>query len=138
MQVLLRCKGVERVHLVTDNTPWAGLPDGTYPDGARTIVKEAGRAYVAGGTLIGSVAPMNVCVRNMVHLVGCSLAEAIHMASLNPARVICADDRKGSLTPGKDADLVVIDEEVNVAMTLVKGQEAYRAGSTIQTPATQK
>jgi N-acetylglucosamine-6-phosphate deacetylase len=138
MQVLLRCKGVERVHLVTDNTPWAGLPDGTYPDGERTIVKEAGRAYVAGGTLIGSVAPMNICVRNMVNLVGCSLAEAVQMASLNPARVIGADERKGSLAPGKDADLVIIDEDVNVYMTLVRGQVVYRAGGTIQTPATQK
>jgi N-acetylglucosamine-6-phosphate deacetylase len=123
---------------VTDNTPWAGLPDGTYPDGGRTIVKEAGRAYVAGGTLIGSVAAMNVCVRNMVNLVGCSLAEAVQMASLNPARVIGVDDRKGSLEPGKDADLIVIDEDVNVYMTLVRGQEVYRPSSTMQTPATQK
>lgn len=138
MQVLLRCKGVERVHLVTDNTPWAGLPDGTYPDGARTVVKEAGRAYVAGGTLIGSVAPMNVCVRNMVNLVGCSLAEAVQMASLNPARVICTDEHKGSLAPGKDADLAVIDEDINVYMTMVRGQEVYRAAGIIQTPATQK
>jgi N-acetylglucosamine-6-phosphate deacetylase len=47
------------------------------------------------------------------------------MASLNPARVIGVDDRKGSLEPGKDADLVVIDEEVEVYMTMVRGQEVY-------------
>jgi N-acetylglucosamine-6-phosphate deacetylase len=126
MEILLRCKGVDGVHLVTDNTIWAGMPNGTYEDGDRTIVKEDHRAYVMGGTLVGSVAPMNFCVGNIVRSVGCSLAEAIKMASLIPAVVIGVDDRKGSLEPGKDADLVVIDEEVKVYMTMVKGQEVYR------------
>jgi len=127
MKILLRCKGVERVHLITDNTIWAGMPNGTYEDGDRTIVKEDLRVYVVGGTLAGSAAPMNLCVGNIVHSVGYSLAEAVQMASLNPAAVIGVDDRKGSLKPGKDADLVVIDEEVEVYMTMVKGQEVYRA-----------
>ena len=127
MKILLRCKDVDRVHLITDNTIWAGMPNGTYEDGDRTIVKEDRRAYVVGGTLVGSVAPMNLCVGNIVRSVGYSLAEAVKMASLNPAIVIGVDDRKGSLEPGKDADLVVIDEEVEVYMTMVKGQEVYRA-----------
>ena len=128
MQVLLRCKGVDGIHLVTDNTLWAGMPNGTYRDGERTIVKEDERVSVAGGTLIGSVAPMNRCVRNMVLMVGCLLAEAVQMATLNPARLIGVDDRKGSLEVGKDADLVVIDDDINVHMTMVRGREVYRAG----------
>lgn len=127
MEVLLRCKGVDWVHLITDKTIWAGVPNGTYEDGDRTIVKEDLRAYVVGRTLVGSAAPMNLCVANMVCSVGRSLAEAVKMASLNPAFVIGVDDRKGSLKPGRDADLVLIDEEVNVYMTMVKGQEVYRA-----------
>lgn len=127
MDILLRCKGVDGVHLVTDNTIWAGMPNGTYDDGDRKIVKENRRAWVAGGTLVGSVAPMNLCVGNIVRSVGYSLAEAVKMASLNPAVVIGVDDRKGSLQSGKDADLVVIDEEVEVYMTMVKGKEVYRA-----------
>ena len=126
IQVLLRCKGVEGVHLVTDNTLWAGMPDGQYPDGGRTVIKEDNRVYVAGGTLIGSVAPMNLCVRTMARLPGCSLAEAVQMASLNPARLIGVSDRKGSLEPGHDADLVVIDEEVTVHRVMVRGRWAYR------------
>jgi N-acetylglucosamine-6-phosphate deacetylase len=125
IDILLRCKGADRVHLVTDNTPWAGLPNGTYRDGERAIVKEGARAYVLGGTLVGSVAPMNLCVRTMVGSAGRSLAKAIQMASLNPARVIGVDDRKGSLEPGKDADLVVIDEEAEVYVTMVRGQVVY-------------
>jgi N-acetylglucosamine-6-phosphate deacetylase len=126
MQVLLRCKGVDGIHLVTDNTIWAGMPNGTYRDGERTIVKEEDHAYVLGGTLIGSVAPMNRCVRNMMRLTGCSLAEVVQMASLNPARVIGLDDRKGSLDVGKDADLIVIDAEVNVHITIARGQVIFR------------
>jgi N-acetylglucosamine-6-phosphate deacetylase len=127
IDILLRCKGVQGVHLVTDNTTWAGMPNGTYRDGDRTVIKEDRRAFLEGGSLIGSVAPMNACVGNMVHSAGRSLTEAVRMASLNPARVIGADTRKGSLEPGKDADLVVIDEQVNVYMTMVRGREVYRA-----------
>ena len=127
IEILLRCKGVDRVHLITDNTIWAGMPNGTYEDGDRTVVKEDLRACVVGGTLVGGVAPMNLCVSNVVRSVGCSLAEAVQMASLNPVAVIGVDDRKGSLKPGKDADLVVIDQEVKVYMTMVRGREVYRA-----------
>ena len=130
MKLLVRCKGIDRVHLITDNTIWAGMPNGTYEDLDRTIVKEEDRAYVVGGTLVGSVAPLNHCVANMVHLAGCSLQEAVTMATLNPATIIGAQDRKASLAPGKDADLVVIDKEFEVYMTMVKGQEVYRANST--------
>jgi N-acetylglucosamine-6-phosphate deacetylase len=130
MKLLLRCKGVDGVHLITDNTIWAGMANGTYQDGDRSIVKEESRAYVLGGTLVGSVAPMNLCVGNMVRFVGCSLGEAVKMASLNPAVVVGEADRKGSLERGKDADLVVVDEEVEVYVTMVKGQEVYRAGES--------
>jgi len=128
MQILLRCKGIDRMHLVTDNTYWAGLPNGAYEwSEGRTVIKEDQRAYVQGGTLAGSVATMNFDVNNMVRHVGCSLLEAVKMASLNPALVIGIADRKGSLEPGKDADLVVIDDDVNVYLTMVKGQEIFVA-----------
>lgn len=126
MQILWRCKGADRIHLVTDNTYWAGLPNGAYEwSEGRTVIKEDQRAYVQGGTLAGSVATMNYDVGNMVRHVGCTLSEAINMASLTPAKVIDVADRKGSLEPGKDADLVVIDEQVNVYLTMVKGQVVF-------------
>ena len=125
MDVLLRCKGVAGVHLVSDHTIWTGIANGHYQDGDRTVVKEDERAYVLGGSLAGGVSPMNAIVRTLVQAVGRTLAEAVQMASANPARVIGALDRKGSLEPGKDADLLVIDEQVNVHLTLVKGQVLY-------------
>ena len=128
MKILLRCKGVNGIHLITDNTSWAGMPNGTYEDGNRTIVKEDLRVYAVGGTLVGSVATMNFCVGNIVRSLGLSLAEAVQMASLNPAILIGVDDRKGNLEPGKDADLVMLDEELGVYMTIVKGAVVYQAG----------
>jgi N-acetylglucosamine-6-phosphate deacetylase len=126
MNILLRCKGVDGIHLVTDNTSLAGMPSGKYEiTEGRTVVKEEHRAYVVGGTLAGSVATMNFDVGNMVRSVGCSLANAVKMASLNPALLIGVADCKGSLEVGKDADLLVIDEEVNVYLTMVKGLEVY-------------
>jgi N-acetylglucosamine-6-phosphate deacetylase len=126
MNILMRCKGNERVHLVTDNTIWAGLPNGTYEDGDREVVKQDQRAYVKGGTLVGSVASMNQCVAHMVQSVNCSLCEAVRMASLNAAVLIGSDNRKGSIELGKDADLVILDKDFKVYLTMVKGRILYR------------
>jgi N-acetylglucosamine-6-phosphate deacetylase len=128
MKILVRCKGVDRIHLITDNTSWAGMPNGTYEDGDRTIVKEDERVYAVNGTLVGSVAAMNFCVSNVIRSLGLSLSEAVQMASLNPAVLIGMEDRKGSLAPGKDADLVVLNDDLEVVMTMVKGEEIYHAG----------
>jgi N-acetylglucosamine-6-phosphate deacetylase len=128
MKVLWRCKGTDRIHLITDNTFWAGLPNGSYDwSEGRVVIKEDHRAYVKGGTLAGSIASLNFDLANMVQHVGCSLVEAIKMATLIPARVIGVVDHKGSLEVGKDADLVIIDADVNVYMTMVKGQIVYRS-----------
>jgi N-acetylglucosamine-6-phosphate deacetylase len=127
MQILCRCKGADRIHLVTDNTYWAGLPNGPYEwSEGRVVIKDDQRVYVKGGTLAGSVASMNFDLANMVRHVGCSLAEAVKMATLNPARVIGVADHKGSLEAGKDADLIIIDADVNVYLTMVKGKVVYR------------
>lgn len=128
IKLLLGCKGIDRVHLVTDNTIYAGLPDGTYDDPARnrTVVKEGNRAYVPGGTLTGSVGPMNASIRLLVEEVGCSLAEAIRLASLNPATVIGLEDRKGALKPGLEADLVLLEKDFEVKLTMVHGQVVYQ------------
>ncbi len=128
MQVLLRCKGADKVTLVTDTTYVAGMPKGKYSiDDSRIVIKDDYKATVVGGTLYGSVSPMHKDIANIVQLVGCTLSEASRMASLNPAILIGMAARKGSLQIGKDADLVVLDEELNVHLTMVKGQVVYRA-----------
>jgi N-acetylglucosamine-6-phosphate deacetylase len=91
--------------------------------------KVVGRAAVRDdGTLTGSLATMEDLVRNAVASLPVTLPEAVRMVTRNPARVLGLGERKGSLSPGADADLVVLDGELRVAMTLVRGQVAYRRG----------
>jgi N-acetylglucosamine-6-phosphate deacetylase len=63
----------------------------------------------------------------MVNLAGVSLLDAVKMATLTPARILKIDDVKGSIDKGKDADIVVFDEDINVRMTIVEGKLVYQA-----------
>ena len=74
----------------------------------------------------GSVATMDRCVRKMVKLVGLSIQDAVKMATINSAKVMGVDEEKGSLAKGKDADMIILDEDVNVIMTVVGGRIVYR------------
>jgi N-acetylglucosamine-6-phosphate deacetylase len=71
------------------------------------------------------VATTNQLVRNMVRLADVSLLDAVRMASTTPARIMGVDARKGSLVAGKDADLVIFDENITVQTTIVNGQIIY-------------
>jgi len=69
----------------------------------------------------------NRLVRNMVELAGAPLKEAIEMMSLTPARIIGMDSVAGSLDPGKRADVVILDDRLDVRMTIVAGTTVYEA-----------
>jgi N-acetylglucosamine-6-phosphate deacetylase len=84
-----------------------------------------GHANLADGTIAGSTVLLNQCVRNVNQLVGVPFPEAVKMASLNPARAMGLSNRLGSISIGKEANLVVLDQDANVHMTIVKGQVAY-------------
>ena len=68
---------------------------------------------------------MNLCVRNMIELVGLSIEDAVKMATLNPAKVIGIDEKKGSLVEGKDADPVIFDKDINILATVVNGKVVF-------------
>ena len=76
-------------------------------------------------TLAGSVLTMDKAVKNMVNKVGISLPKAIQMASFNPAKSIGIDDKKGSLKPGKDADIVILNKNLETELTVVAGNIVY-------------
>jgi N-acetylglucosamine-6-phosphate deacetylase len=126
MHLLIRAKGSERVVLVTDAIRAAGMPDGEYALGEQRIIVKDGVSRLESGDFAGSTLTMNKAVRNMMKLVGTSLQTAVKMATINPAVVINVDKNKGSLEPGKDADIVIIDDEINVYMTIVKGNIVYK------------
>ena len=80
-----------------------------------------GSAFAGSTTLLSQMVPI------LQHAVGIPLAEAVRMASLTPARVIGVDDHKGSLAVGKDADIVVFEEDFTVWRTMIGGQWVYAA-----------
>ena len=125
MKTLVKAKGTDRIVLITDSTV-AGLPDGPYKLGGLDLVLSQGVCKLKSGlSLAGSSLTMNIAVRNMIELVGVPMRDALKMATINPARVIDVDSRKGSIGIGKDADIIVIDEKINVYATLVKGKVVY-------------
>jgi len=125
MKVLVRCLGTDRVVLITDAIPAAGLADGSYDLVGNEVVVKDGCATLLDGTIAGSTAGLNECVRHMNQEVGVALPKAVQMASLNPARAMGFAGRLGSIAVGKDASLVVIDEDVNVYLAMVKGKVVY-------------
>ncbi len=126
MKILVRSVGVDRVVLITDAMPGAGLDDGVYDLVGHEVRVKSGRATLEDGTLAGSTALLNQCVANIMLEVGVPLNHAVQMATLNPARAMGFEDRLGSVVEGKDASLTVIDEDVNVFLTMVKGKIVYQ------------
>jgi N-acetylglucosamine-6-phosphate deacetylase len=127
MRMLFQAKGPDGIALVTDAAAGAGLAEGEqFNLGTIGGVVRDGVALTADGkALCSSVATMNVLVRNMVRIAGASLEEAVRMATLNPARALGLDERKGVLAVGADADLVVLDDELAVERTVVGGETVY-------------
>ncbi len=126
MNLLVKVKGVDRVCFVTDAMPAVGLPDGLHKIGDVEAVVENGIARLPDhSAYAGSVTTMEVCVKNGVDQMELSLADAVRMASLTPARILGVDGRKGSLEKGKDADIVILDQKLNVQKTIARGQVVY-------------
>lgn len=127
MDILVRCKGQNRVVLVTDNSSMAGMPNGIYHGFGEQQIEKKGEVLrsLDTGSIAGSAMSFNEDVRNMVKLVGIPLPWAIQMASLNPARALGLDTHKGSLEVGKDADLIIMDEDVNIYLTMARGRIVY-------------
>jgi len=126
MKVLVRCLGAERVVLVSDAMAAAGLADGDYGLVGEEVFVRNGRATLRDGTIAGSTATLNECVHHMQRDVGIALADAVRMATLNPAQTIGVAGRLGTITVGKDASLAVVDDEMNVELALVKGRVVFR------------
>jgi len=126
LKILTKIKEGEKIVLITDAMRAAGLKDGTYDLGGQEVIVAKGQARLKDGTLAGSVLTMDKAVRNLVTKVEVSLMKAVQMASFNPARSIGIDDKKGSLEPGKDADIVILNKNLETELTMVAGKVVYR------------
>ena len=113
--------GPERVVLISDTMRAAGMPDGDYTLGGQAVKVEGKYATLADGTLAGSVTDLMSCMRTAVSF-GIPLADAVRAAAVNPAKVLGIYDRHGSLEPGKLANIVVLDSELNVRDVFFHGE----------------
>lgn len=128
IQVLWRCKKPDKLVLVTDSVMIAGLPDGRYHFSHQDVeMKHGAVRIIADGTLAGTTLTMNVALRNLMSVTGAPLEQIWQTTSLNPARAINISERKGSIEIGKDADLVLVDDEINVKLTIAEGRIVHQA-----------
>lgn len=120
-----RMKGKDGLILITDSMRAKCLKNGHYDLGGQDVIVKDGKAVLQDGTLAGSVLKLGSAVKNMMDFTGCTLEEVIEMASATPAKQLNLFDRKGSIADGKDADIVVLNKDLEVVMTLCRGSVAF-------------
>ena len=124
--LVYKLKG-RKLCFITDCLPAGGLPEGEYTLGGARIIYRDNICRLPDGTIAGSVLRLNKGVWNVYQNSNIPLCECVNCASLNPATTLGIEDRKGSLEVGKDADIVILDEEFNVKKTIIGGKVKYEA-----------
>ena len=126
VKLVVRAKGLERTILVTDALRAAGLSDGLYELGGQAVTVKRGEARLASGRLAGSTLTLERAVGNVMGAAQLPLEQALQMATITPAQSLGLAERKGSLESGKDADVILLDDKLEVVLTMVRGEVVYR------------
>jgi N-acetylglucosamine-6-phosphate deacetylase len=121
VQMAYRCKGVERLMLVSDALRGAGLPPGQYELGGRATTLDGHVARLADGTIAGSVITLEQAIKNVTSDCGIPFVDAVRMASTAPAASLGLLDR-GAIAPGMRADLAILEANGNCLATVVEGE----------------
>ena len=127
LHMIIKIRGVDSIALITDSMRAAGMPDGIYKlgdlvTGQDVRVEDGVAKLMDRSAFAGSIATTDRLVRTLIRDGGCTMAEAVKMASANPARFMGIQDRKGSLEKGKDADIVIFDDGINIKKTIINGK----------------
>ena len=130
LKLVYKVKGVEKTCLVTDSLKFAGYTGETIND-PNYVIENGVCKWADRQTLAGSIATADVLVQTMVKKAGIPLEDAVRMASETPARLTGIADSKGTLEKGKDADIVIIDNDVNVRCVFTKGKEVEGTNTMI-------
>jgi N-acetylglucosamine-6-phosphate deacetylase len=118
--------GPERFVTITDGMHAMGLPDGRYVYNNLQYESKDGTARYHDGTLIGTALGLSQLLGRLVRFTPCKLPAAIRTVTVNPARVLGLERTKGTLAPGADADLVLLEDDLSVYATLVAGRVVYQ------------
>ncbi len=124
MKLAYKCKGPDKLCIISDSTNGAGLPEGTvvHASGMDFEVSNGVGILLDHTSFAGSTTLINQMIPILTNEVGIPLVEAIRMASLTPAKVIHIDDKKGSITPGKDADIAIFNDDFTAWNVLIGGR----------------
>ena len=125
VRLLRSAIGTARCVCITDGVQGMGLPDGRYRYCGREYESREGVARYLDGTLIGTTMGLGEIARRFREFTGCSTAEALDTVTIVPARLLGIDAAKGSIAPGKDADLVLLNQDLSVHATLVSGRVVH-------------
>lgn len=126
VQFAINAKGTDGALLITDAMRAKCLKDGRYELGGQPVNVANGQATLEDGTLAGSILKMIDSVRNMLTFTDLELSDIIKLASENPAKQAHVFDRKGSLAVGKDADVVILNDALEIDMTICRGKIAHK------------
>lgn len=125
-EMVYKMKG-RKLCFITDCLPAGGLPEGEYTLGGAKIIYKNNLCKLEDGTIAGSVLKLNKGVWNVYTNTSIPLYECVNCATLNPANAIGVADKKGSIEVGKDADIVILDNEFNVKKTIIGGVVRYES-----------
>lgn len=130
LQLIYKIKGADKTALITDAMRAAGMSEGesilgSLKNGLKVIVEDGVAKLPDRTSFAGSVATFDRLVRNIIQLGGVNLPEAIRMASTTPARIMGVLNEKGTLQVGKDADIVLFDQNITIKHTMVEGNSIY-------------
>ena len=131
LQLVFKIKGPAKTALITDAMRGAGMPEGpsvlgNIENGLKVVIEDGVAKLPDRTAFAGSVATTDRLVRNMISLGKVSLQEAVCMMTKTPARILKIDHLTGSLEPGLAADIVIFDKDINIQMTMVKGNVIYK------------
>ena len=124
--IIAKAKG-DKMVLITDCVRAGGMPDGAYELGGQPIYLKGIECRLADGTIAGSVLRLNKAIKNVLDHTALPVNTVFNMATLNAATAIGKQDRIGSLEAGKDADIIIVDNDINVLRTIKKGRTIYEA-----------
>lgn len=126
MKIVVRTKGVSRTILISDANRGAGMPDGVYSLGSVRVHIKDGVARNDDGGLAGSTVSLDLGIRNVMKVTNMTLPEVLPMATSTPAEAMGINDHKGHIAPGYDADIVVLDDEGFVKLTMIHGKIIFQ------------
>ncbi len=130
LKLIYKIKGADRIALITDAMRAAGMPPGestlgSLKNGLKVIVEDGVAKLPDRSSFAGSVATTDRLVRTMIRLADIPLLKAVQMATMTPAKIMGVADAKGSLAVGKDADIILFNEHIEVQTTIIQGRIVY-------------